>query len=582
MEEEKKKWEENYTKEIEILKKDKEELKDSVKVQVDRERDRMREIFNLEMESKDKLHKYELEKQKHLLEEQAEGLKRQLEAQTRLNALADEVRTSSNKLITLTDRLEQDKGKDQYGKKNELSERERRVEELEMKLKGDQMTWEFERKRLEKLRSDLETREMDVSKSMEKEKELIRKEYQRLTELQESIKQHDVDKKKKLETDKKSSDQEKSRLEHENIKLKGEYSKKYHELELQMELFETQRVEFEDNIHKSDIALKQKHEEVDSLKKRLTIQEAEMIRRAKALEYKELISNKDVEEVQSKLEILEMERLSLEKEKMEMREVMQKAREDADAMTRFRREYELEREKNSKLKLEMDSYSRSLQQERDKLNEEKSSLGMLHKTLEGIRYNYVKEYSAPSPQPFISPPRSAEVFNLGKENNDPFGLRRIASGFNFGELSGRNRSPTLKVERTLSQGRTNIPEPAQERHMLFKDLRSEPNSATRPSAFGSGSATKGELDSYTQKMVTSKPFNYKSFMDQIKGYDKKTTMNQTYIDMEREGIVKSKIDYGVGSVARLKSLGNTESSFKSSPQFKSSLKLHKYDQVEDL
>jgi len=41
-----------------------------------------------------------------------------------LHALADEVRTSSNKLMSLTERLDQDKNKEGQGKKRELSESE--------------------------------------------------------------------------------------------------------------------------------------------------------------------------------------------------------------------------------------------------------------------------------------------------------------------------------------------------------------------------------------------------------------------------------------------------------------------------
>jgi hypothetical protein len=564
LEEHKKKWEGNYVKEIEQLKKEKEELRESSRVQVDRERDRLKEIFNLELESKDKVHKYEMERQKHLLEEQNEGLKRQLEAQSRLNALADEVRTSSNKLITLTDRLDKDNNKEGTGKKTELAERERRVEELELRLKHEQTMWESEKKRLEKLRAELDDREGDIQKMLERERELLRGEYQRLTELQDSIKDQETDKRRKFDNEKKAWENDRVRLEEENKKLKMEYRDKYEQMEMQVELFETQKHEFEEMIEKSEVALRQKHDEVDSTRKRLTIQEAEMLRRFKALEHKEMISRKDHEELESKLNLLEIERLSLEKERMEMRGVAQKSREDVEVLSKFKREWEVEKERNTKMKLDMDMLSRTIQQEREKMTNEKSTISNLHKTLEGIRFNYVKEFAATGPQPYISSTKIATdnllAFGGGKENTG--GMDNYRQTMNY--TKERSRSPLRENNRKQ--------EPMKILTSL-NDLKKKDNyvRAEEPAVIDNS------------KLTTAKGFNYKTYMDQLKQYDKKTSGNQTYIDMEKEGLMKNKVDYGSGGLMRIKSLATSESSFKSSPKFKNSLaQYNTYDKMDDL
>jgi len=341
-----------------------------------------------------------------------------------------------------------------------------------------------------------------------------------------------------------------------------------------MEIFETQKHEFEDMMQQSEDALRQKHEEVDHTRKRLTIQEAEMLRRFKALEHKEMISRKDHEEVESKLNLLEIERLSLEKERMEMRGAAQKNREDVEVLGKFKREWEVEKDKNSKMKLELDMMSRTIQQEREKMTQEKSTISNLHKTLEGIRFNYVKEFAVTGPQPYISSGKFAadNLLSVGKENSEPIlGGTYKQTMLNFGARTGdRSRSPLR------DNNRKQVSEPA--KILTLKDFKSKEVYARNDPR---GGDLMEEVDN--SKLTTAKGFNYKSFMDQIKQYDKKTTNNQTYIEMEKEGLMKNKVDYGAGSLLRIKSLGTSESSFKSSPKFKNSLAhYNNYDKVEDL
>jgi len=396
-----------------------------------------------------------------------------------------------------------------------------------------------------------------------------------LTELQDSIRDQEADKRRKLEGDKKSWENERVRLEEENKKLKSEYMEKYEQMEMQMEIFETQKHEFEEMMQQSEDALRQKHEEVDHTRKRLTIQEAEMLRRFKALEHKEMISRKDHEEVESKLNLLEIERLSLEKERMEMRGAAQKNREDVEVLGKFKREWEVEKDKNSKMKLELDMMSRTIQQEREKMTQEKSTISNLHKTLEGIRFNYVKEFAVTGPQPYISSNKftADNLLSVGKENSEPImGGTYKQTMLNFGARTGdRSRSP-------LGENRKQVSEPA--KILTLKDFKSKELYA-RNDPRGPGGDLMEQVDN--NKLTTAKGFNYKSFMDQIKQYDKKTTHNQTYIEMEKEGLMKNKVDYGAGSLLRIKSLGTSESSFKSSPKFKNSLAhYNNYDKVEDL
>ena len=557
LDEEKKKWEEAHQREIDLLKKEKEDLKDSLALNVERERTRLTELHKLELESKEKLHKYEIERQRHLAEEQNESLKRQLEAQIKLNALADEIRLSSTKINALSDKLEHEKIAEEEKKKMDLFTKEKALEDRERKLNHEKELLEAEKRKLEKMKSDFEARELELQKNLEKERELIKNEYNRLTDLQESIRNMENERKRDLELEKKAVESKKAQIEKENLDIKEDLNRKYQELELQNELLETRKQEFEEMMEKSEEALRKKHEEVDNIRKRLTLQEADMLRKLKNIEQKELFISQQADELQTKIDLFQMERLSFEREKIQIQEIAGKTREESEVINKFKREFDSEKEKNNRLKLELDKYAFNLQNEKKRVEEEKSNLNIMHRTLEGIRYNYVKDLSNNLDKPMSATNMNFNPMNVTTKDHFTSNtslLNHKRSGSVFGEVEEKARETTTGFN---SLGRAtysdNKKHETSDKFILLKDAKHSDYRKT---------------DADPMRNTNFKPFNLKAYMDQLKEIDKSTTNNQTFITLEKEGLIQSKLQIHNGHLHKLKTITGSELTSKSSPRFK--------------
>mmetsp|Transcript_8298 Transcript_8298/g.7377 ORF Transcript_8298/g.7377 Transcript_8298/m.7377 type:complete len:172 (+) Transcript_8298:1339-1854(+) len=163
------------------------------------------------------------------------------------------------------------------------------------------------------------------------------------------------EKRKELEQEKKSFENKKVEVDRENQHFREDYRKKYNELELQVQLFESRKAENEEMIQKSEQALKAKHQEVDDIRKRLTIQESDLLRRYKVLEQKELIISKQADEYETKLEVFHMEKQSFDREKYQVTDLASKTREQSEVINKFKRDFDTEKERNKRLKAELEN-----------------------------------------------------------------------------------------------------------------------------------------------------------------------------------------------------------------------------------
>lgn len=554
--EEKERWEAAHTKEIEMLKREKQTLLDQMEINVQRERDRLKELHKLEMESKDKMHSYEIDRQKHLLEEQTESLKKQLEAQIKLNALAEEVRSSSNKLQTLTERIESERRIGDHGKKSDLDQRERLIEEREMKIKTDLEILEREKQRYDRLLMELDERESESMRKIDREKDQISQEYKRLSELQESVKNGELEKRRELNSEKTQLETMRVRLEKENLEIKEEYRRKYHELEIQIMLFEEQKREFTKRQTEDEKSLKKKIEEVDAIRKKLAYEEADLLKKLKDAETRELQLVKMMDELQTKLDLYNMEKSTFESEKMKVYEIAKKAREESEAVNKFKMEFDREKEKNQRMKIELDSYATALQAERLKLDEERSSLTLLQKTLEGMRYGYVKEYNTTGPGFVGKPPIPSQRTTFANEfpsklnETMPQTHRPGTAGLGTNEFPSRLNETMANTHRPGTTG-------LMAKSASSKNLQ-DFSDTTRPSTNRVSANTNKYTSERRRSNVSS--FDLSRYMEELKHIDKSNSINKEYITREKENLLRNRIDIEAVHLTRPKTSRSESSS----------------------
>lgn len=513
--------EEGHQRAIEILKKEKQLLLEQMELNLQREKDRLTEIHKQETESLERLHKYEIEQERRLAEENSENLKKQLEAQIRMNSLAEEFRTSSSKISTLFEKIGYDKASEDQGKKRELEARERALEEREMKIRNDIAILEKEKSRYDRLLADLESKESEILRRAEEEREVIRKEYLRLSELQDQLKEKEIEQKKEILQEKMALEQIKNKKERENLEIIEEYKRKYKELELRIQLFEKEKNEFTRMTEETEQDLRRRTKEADEVRQQLAIMEAECHKKLKANEMRELATVRGLDELKTKLDVFESERSAFEREKIKVHEIAKKAKEESEVINKFKREFDAEKDRLMRMKAELDAYSTSLQNEKLKLDREKIEVAQLKRLLEGMRYGYVKTFET---DPGVLTPRRAKDLMFDKNTQETKKQKpHAATTQNFfikDQLSpiqhANEYEPRIGLEPSFS----------------VNDLREQIN--------GNGART--ERIKEKKRSSSRGNFDLKSYMNELKNLDKASAINGEYVVKEKESLIRNKVE----------------------------------------
>lgn len=582
IEEEKAKWEEIHEKELKLLRKENEDLRENMNRHLERERERMREMMSLEIESKEKIHRYELQRQRRMFEEENDSLKKQFEAQTKLNNLADEIKTSSKKLISISDKIEVGGGSLAHGPRGELRDREKQVEELERKLKHELEMVNDEKKRLDRIRLELESRDNLEKQSLEKERELLRQEYNRLNDLQDSIKKQETDKARSLEKERMMYEVERVKLEKEEMTLKEEYNTKYHELEVQAEVVEMRKREFEKVLDKTEAKFLLQKEELERTTKRLAAIEMDLVARVKELEYKEMQVSKGAEEVQKRMDLLELERITFEKERGQILKMADATRKENAAFRKFRQDFEAEKEDTMRLKGDLTVFAANLRKERNKISEEKSNINMLQKTLEGLKHDYVKEITLGQQKPVEITAQSMYPIETSQETS-PTKQSYVYKSPRSPSWGYTSKAYTDKENVVVNSVTSPQAVPMNsDRYVRLKDLRKDVNNGRHERKItpiivveepriiyedSVKSSTKKErkfedpddwMKNITPKgiPVLGDTFNYRSYMAELKEFDKVSNKNQGYVVTEEEGLKQTKKEINPLSSPKMYFAGN--------------------------
>ena len=324
-------------------------------------------------------------------------------------------------------------------------------------------------------------------------------------------------------------------------------------------------------IQKSEQALKAKHQEVDDIRKRLTIQESDLLRRYKVLEQKELIISKQADEYETKLEVFHMEKQSFDREKYQVTDLASKTREQSEVINKFKRDFDTEKERNKRLKAELENMQYKLQKERQEIDQEKSSLLKLQKNIEGLRYGFVKEYSQTA-QNFTHTYHNTSDESIKPQIRDTFGYPPMPkrSQSNFGLLPQTFDEGSFKDDSNYNTAKQLRGNQSDNKFSVITDDQSKGGATAPYPHYNRGGTPKSRISNSPEldsgRLVTSKPFNLKSYMSQLKQYDKNSSINQAYITTEKEGLIKTKLD--ISTKIRTIGAGND---LGSSPRFKLNL-----------
>lgn len=512
--EERTRMDENYRQTVEMHQKEKQLLLEQMEVNLQRERERLKDLHKQEIESLERLHKHEIQREKHYASEHSENLKKQLEAQIRMNALAEEFRQSSSKINMLFERTGPEEN---HARTRAIETKERLLGEKEMKMNSELQVLEREKKRYEKLFVELEAKESEITRKAEEESSRIKREYSRLLDLQNQIKEKEVEMKKGLIQEKTQFELLAKQKERESEEIVEEYKRKFKELAIQRELFEAERKEFRAMVERTERDLQEKQRRTDEKSYKIDALEADLHKRAKGVEQRDLETVQALDRLRTKTEQFESERSEFEREKLKVYEIAKHTREDAEATNKFKREFDTERDRLTRMRAELDAYSVSLRNERLALDQQQAELTHLKKMMEGTRYEYVKSLD-------IGSPMSGTTRDSMLQPSSPEKLRKMPSATSQAFFLKQQLSPTVVSPQPVSKMGLSSTFSAQ-------NLRSQVSSPKIPGS------------THSRSRPNSKgSFDFNGYMRELRNLGQSNLINGDYISKERELLVQNKTE----------------------------------------
>ncbi|KAL4470155.1 hypothetical protein ABPG72_009080 [Tetrahymena utriculariae] len=511
---------ENYEQLLKFEKDRNQQLQDEMKDLIIKDRERQRQLFDIEVESLK--NSFEKEKAQIIMSHQiqSESLKKQLQQQAEIIGLAEQLKQNSEKLNSISYQIETTQERNQIDMQklnSEVQEKQKYLKDLESRLKLEQEFIDSEKRRLDKLKSDIQQTEESQRSYLDKEKAMIRTEYTRLNELQEQIKEIDIEKKRDIVHERNKLETERLEIQEERIKLKEEYERMYKEFELKVNIFEQTKMELQRSQSKMEYKQQQQIKEIEQKHIDMLKQEQLILQKTKVLELREYELKQQEQQSNQYFRQVATEKANFDSEKQGLRKLADKIEEENQGIREFKANFDLERMKLIQKEQELQDQEKNIRKKQDQVLSEKREVSQLQDTLRNLRSNFVKGLVnsppnsltlAPSLSSFISPNKSSTV--------NQFGFRSPQNQF----LSSQRAQQNSEISFRPPENKLN--------KIHIKEVE-------RELAFQNSEKNEGYL-----KQVMHERFDLKGFMSQIREIDQKQMSNVGYIMNEKDNLYTGK------------------------------------------
>ncbi|EAR90164.3 hypothetical protein TTHERM_00355110 (macronuclear) [Tetrahymena thermophila SB210] len=511
---------ENYEQLLKFEKDRNQQLQDEMKELIIKDRERQRQLFDIEVESLK--NSFEKEKAQIIMSHQiqSESLKKQLQQQAEIIGLAEQLKQNSEKLNSISYQIETTQERNQIDMQklnNEVQEKQKYLKDLESRLKLEQEFIDSEKRRLDKLKSDIQQTEESQRGYLDKEKAMIRTEYTRLNELQDQIKEIDAEKKREIAHERNKMETERLEIQEERIKLKEEYERMYKEFELKVNIFEQTKMELQRSQTKMEYKQQQQIKEIEQKHIDLLKQEQIILQKTKLLELREYELKQQEQQSNQYFRQVATEKANFDSEKQGLRVLADKIEAENQGIREFKANFDLERMKLIQKEQELQDQEKNIRRKQEQVLSEKREVTQLQDTLRNLRSNFVKGLVnsppnsltlAPSLSSFISPNKSSAT--------NQFGFRSPQNQFLSSQRTQQNQDVTFRSpESKLNK-------------IHIKEVE-------RELAFQNSQKNEGYV-----KQVMHERFDLKGFMNQIREIDQKQMSNVGYIMNEKDNLYTGK------------------------------------------
>jgi len=383
------------------------ETKSLLEVEIERENKRIREMESnfkgmldsqvkehqqqlFEMEKLHEIQMKELEKQRSFFDEQQQSIKKQVNDRKKINELAEKIKELSDNFHTIQQQRFSNQG--EFAKREEeMNNFERRVQEKRQRNIDRKEALQQRRRRIQQEVDEIKQNESQIKQDFQQEKgqimeEIDRQEMDNLKELK-VIKDRVIE--QEVESRRVAADTEKTSAQ--ILSQQNQHDTKLGELSLDIKQLQEQRVKFTKDSTQTEKGLRVKLSSVQDQLKTLQRDERKfaVLKEEFEGEHNKVISlNEDLTQ--------ELNKYCFQKEQFdsEVQEIYEKVELDkleSEKIGFFKINKERLHEELKRQKADQDTQRAQLRDDRMKLEVFKGELSTKQKTIEALRYNYIKQ-----------------------------------------------------------------------------------------------------------------------------------------------------------------------------------------------
>jgi len=377
---------EQHKKALEINENDKKQQAELFQKEKDREIEKISQMHKLELEKIENMNAQKIQKQKDEYEKEIEMLKGQVRKNEEITKISTQVDEIVNDIKTKMENEVRIKNKS-FADKEQLLENDRR------KIDSELAKIALDTKRIEDIKQSLLQREKQLEANIEEQKKLYEYKKDTLEAQHERVMRELEVRQQKLMEDQKKLDMERTEFEKNRDEWEITYKDQKGRLALDQSALEKEKQDLQTSILEQNNALAAKKVALEETRKSIAQEESELIHRKQMWADQESIMRKEYDDLQAQIESFRIEKMQVEEQKEKMEKLAVQLEEESRAVARFKTTVESTRQALENMRADVDMKESMIVSEKAKLEEIRKELAQRQQSLEGVRYQYLKDHN---------------------------------------------------------------------------------------------------------------------------------------------------------------------------------------------
>ncbi|CDW83861.1 UNKNOWN [Stylonychia lemnae] len=410
--------EEKHQMKLQLFNEEKRKLIEEMNKTIELEKEKIGNLHKIDVDNREVQYKRNLESQKKVYDSQHDTLRKQLEQQVQLNTFAQEIQKSSGNISTLVSRLSQERESELKRREDDLVKRDLELMDKKKKLAERKAQVELRKKKLALEMEDINQRQQEQKLIFENEKNDINNDLDKIdAEHQQQVREsrnHSID--MEVEIRRTKADRERltvliSQEEKQSIERADELNQLKKSLQNQREQMQTEMQQQERDMKQKIREAKQQQQDVSEEEREFQMREQEFEQ-----ENKQVVM--DNEKLHEQLDKYCIEKSHFDREAMKIKEQAERDHFDSEKIGFFKANKDRLLDELRKLREDLEMERESIKEDRVKLEMYKNDIKTRQKTIETMRFEFIKT-SQDNGSQFIDSAKDIGYYKIQRYSGGP-------------------------------------------------------------------------------------------------------------------------------------------------------------------